>query len=1031
MRIARLALTAFGPFSGAAIELAEARPEGVVDVVFGPNEAGKSTTLRAVSDLLFGFPHSTPDAHRHRSQDLQLGATLVGPAGERWAVVRTKGRKDTLRTETGEVADEAKLERWLGGIKREIFTRAYGLDHETLRRGAEELLAGEGDAAETLFAAALGRTGLLTLERELSAQAEAIFTVRGKNPLLNQALKAYKDAKSRSDGTDRRAWETQRALLDDLRAEQAKLVTDRDELIAERNHVDRLLRVLPVAKAIARHARVQADAIADLEQRLAQLPQDEAVAAVASRIAAVAERLPGLRRADLERPLTERTRASLASDVERVASGLGSEPRAEGALAAVTAALEPIEELDAQRRTLEAHVRDARAELALAGTHGAEAETLLRQALDRVRALGDAGAQRRKITASIASMQAEIAKRRAEIPWDPETRALPPAAAIAEHEQLLAQRSDAVGAARTELASIERELAAKVQQRDHLVAAGAPPTEGDVRAARDERDETWRAIVAGEKVHPVFEAKMRRADDLADALRAESKRSTLLATLDADIRAQGAAKERAERALAAAIDARRAADEAWRGLAQVDASPQVFRAYVALHEDLLRRASAVASESAALAEHDRIVGEATSALERACETKGDPDLVARAEARLTAIVDARAAAARLAKDASALAQATAEHDAARARARVALEAAGLPPDATPREAAALIARIQEADRARRSLADVDESLARSAADRSRVEAEVREIAAQLGVTITGDALDVADALVRRLAVESERAKERGRLEEELAAKRLERDREAQTLGEHRAEIAQAVAALGDKFADRGSDDANEAALDARRDAIEEATSALDDRLRRIVQDIGSNAAGLQQMEATSLAVEASAEAEAERAKIRDLALRYARLRAGAVLLRREMERYREANEAPVVKHAGEIFRRLTGGAFSALRVDHDEKDAPFLLAQRASGGSLPVSSLSEGTRDQLYLALRLATLHRTARATDPLPLVLDDVLVHFDDVRAAAALEVLGELSRELQVILFTHHEHVAKLATSTLGGRAAVHRIG
>ena len=116
MRIARLALTAFGPFSGAAIELAEARPEGVVDVVFGPNEAGKSTTLRAVSDLLFGFPHSTPDAHRHRSQDLQLGATLVGPAGERWAVVRTKGRKDTLRTETGEVADEAKLERWLGGI---------------------------------------------------------------------------------------------------------------------------------------------------------------------------------------------------------------------------------------------------------------------------------------------------------------------------------------------------------------------------------------------------------------------------------------------------------------------------------------------------------------------------------------------------------------------------------------------------------------------------------------------------------------------------------------------------------------------------------------------------------------------------------------------------------------------------------------------------------------------------------------------------------------------------------------------------
>lgn len=1031
MRIARLALTAFGPFAGAAIEFAGARTEGVVDVVFGPNEAGKSTTLRAVGDLLFGIPHSTPDAHRHRGQDLQLGATLIGPAGERWAIVRTKGRKETLRTTAGEPADEAKLARWLGGIKRDLFARAYGLDHETLRRGAEELLAGEGDAAETLFAAALGRTGLLALERDLTAQAEAIFKPSGKNPLLNQALKAYKDAKARSDGTDRHAWETQRALLDDLRAEQTKLGAERDELIAERNHVDKLLRVLPVARAIARHARVQADAIVEIEQRLARIPRDEAIASIASRITAVAERLPGLRRADLERPLTERTRGTLANDLERIATGIGIEPRAESALAAVASALEPIEELDAQRRTLEAHVRDARAALGQGGTHAPEAEALLRRALDRVRELGDAAAQRRKIAASIARIEAEIAKRRSEIPWDPESRVLPPVEAIAEHERALAQRSDAVSSARTELATVERDRAAKVQQRDHLVAAGAPPTESDVREARAERDETWKAIVAGRDLHPVFEAKMRRADDLADVLRAESKRSTLLATLDADIRALDAAQERANRALAEAIDERRAAEEAWRALAQVDASPSVFRAYVAVHEDVLRRTTALAAESAALAEHDRVVAEATSALERACDTKNDPDLVARAEARLADITDARAAAVRLARDESALAHATADYDAARQRARMALEGAGLPADATPREATALIARIQDAERARRALAEVEEKLARATADRSRVEAEVREIAEQLGVVIAGDALDVADAFVRRLAVEVERAKERTHLDEELATKRGERDREAQTLAEHRSEIAGTVAVLGDKFADRGSDEANEGALDARREAIEEATSALDDRLRRIVQDIGSTAAGLQQMEATSLAVEASAEAEAARATIRDLTLRYARLRAGSVLLRREMERYREANEAPVVKHAGELFSRLTGGAYSALRVDHDEKDAPVLLAQRASGGSLDVSSLSEGTRDQLYLALRLATLHRTAQSTEPLPLVLDDVLVHFDDERAAAALKVLVELSRELQVILFTHHEHVAKLAASTLGERAAVHRLG
>ena len=72
MRIQRLDLIAFGPFADTAIEFAPATDAGVVDVVFGPNEAGKSTTLRAVGDLLFGIPHVTPDAHRHRSQDLLL-----------------------------------------------------------------------------------------------------------------------------------------------------------------------------------------------------------------------------------------------------------------------------------------------------------------------------------------------------------------------------------------------------------------------------------------------------------------------------------------------------------------------------------------------------------------------------------------------------------------------------------------------------------------------------------------------------------------------------------------------------------------------------------------------------------------------------------------------------------------------------------------------------------------------------------------------------------------------------------------------
>ena len=73
--------------------------------------------------------------------------------------------------------------------------------------------------------------------------------------------------------------------------------------------------------------------------------------------------------------------------------------------------------------------------------------------------------------------------------------------------------------------------------------------------------------------------------------------------------------------------------------------------------------------------------------------------------------------------------------------------------------------------------------------------------------------------------------------------------------------------------------------------------------------------------------------------------------------------------------------------------------------------------MSEGTRDQLYLALRLATLERYLAHAEPLPFVVDDVLVNFDDDRSRATLEVLAELSGKTQVILFTHHARLRDLA--------------
>lgn len=93
---------------------------------------------------------------------------------------------------------------------------------------------------------------------------------------------------------------------------------------------------------------------------------------------------------------------------------------------------------------------------------------------------------------------------------------------------------------------------------------------------------------------------------------------------------------------------------------------------------------------------------------------------------------------------------------------------------------------------------------------------------------------------------------------------------------------------------------------------------------------------------------------------------------------------------------------------------------------------LEVSALSTGTRDQLYLALRLAALEQFIDRRGPLPLVLDDLFVHFDDERTAAGLAVLDQVADQAQVLLFTHHEQVAKQAADVIAAdRLTVHHLG
>jgi uncharacterized protein YhaN len=174
----------------------------------------------------------------------------------------------------------------------------------------------------------------------------------------------------------------------------------------------------------------------------------------------------------------------------------------------------------------------------------------------------------------------------------------------------------------------------------------------------------------------------------------------------------------------------------------------------------------------------------------------------------------------------------------------------------------------------------------------------------------------------------------------------------------------------------------------------------------------------------------AAELESCMAEARRLSEEWARLTLGAKLLEDEIERYRQENQGPILARASQLFARLTLGGFRELRVDFRGGD-DLLRCLRAGGEEIDIAGLSDGTRDQLYLALRLATLERFAAKSEPMPLVLDDVCVNFDDLRARAALEVLFEVCERFQVLFFTHNPHLVELARAAApAGRLAVHRL-
>jgi uncharacterized protein YhaN len=246
VKIVELKLAAFGPFTDQTLDLSAGSPG--LHVVFGPNEAGKSSALRALHAALYGIPGQTGDAFLHPFDALRIGGRLRHSSGREISFLRRKGNKNTLLGPDETRLDDHSLDQFLGGESAEKFELFWGIDHARLVQGGRDILEGHGDLGESLFAAGSGASHLRKMRNALEDEASALFAPRGHQRAVNQGIGKIRElrAAQREATVSADEWTRREHALRNAGEAVTRLSKQEQDLVLERSRIERLKRILPM-----------------------------------------------------------------------------------------------------------------------------------------------------------------------------------------------------------------------------------------------------------------------------------------------------------------------------------------------------------------------------------------------------------------------------------------------------------------------------------------------------------------------------------------------------------------------------------------------------------------------------------------------------------------------------------------------------------------------------------------------------------------------------------------------------------------
>ncbi|MFZ3116431.1 MAG: AAA family ATPase [Syntrophales bacterium] len=1146
MRFDRLQIPAFGPFTN--LDLNFSVQGGDLHVIYGSNEAGKSSLLRAFRDLLFGIHGQSPDNFLHDYKKLRIMAEIVNRAGERLTFQRRKGNKNTLLDAAGNELPDSALGPYLGSVDQDYFSTMFGLGTKELREGAEQLLLGKGDIGNALFSASMGGTPVQLVLAALIEESEHLFKGRATtNVSVRPAANEYKELlrKSREAVVSPEAWEKMEKNFATAEENKTRL---EGEIVACTRDLEwlsrcedalptvgclseemRRLELLPLMPDVssdfverartARNAASEAGAevkrltsqITKLEEQLADCQTSPAALAEADALDRLHQDLGVYRErknslVDLETELAGLAEAlrigmqnlEMTADLSCLETlRLSSAVRlaCEEAADNLQKALDELEKNKEKTEDLKTQIKTREAQLqALPDTD----LTKLRDALAVAAAATEANKTLVASEAEAKRLDHEVRDLHRNLTGAPKDLDMTGALAVPT-KATIRRISDEMAGITRDIKSDETKCREGKKQMESLQAElgrmerrGELPSEQALRKAREHRDHGWSLVLAewkgtgnreefmpGTPLEEAFPQTIVHADDIADHLREQAEAVAQAEEKRFQISQSEKHNQETEGNIAALQSKLQECQTAWEATwlpcgitPQAPAEMEEWHEAWSTFKDLLRQLR-IAEE--ACRQKNNQVREAKVQLAAVLSESEEKEFTLLFDKARRQVQEGEQAAGRkieVMNQLRGLKSSLQTLEQNNTRFATAVEVAmekweqqvqivGMPKNISPKSGLGLLQERKELLVKFDSWKKTSPTLVRTKEAMGQYEQAVREKALVLGAK--GDTTETQEIDLWKMLGKARTAQTRhdqivGQIEDAnntLEESQASSTQALQALDEliHLAKL-ETVEALEPLLANlesrnqaqgqittlrstlsglargqtvddflariRGED---MEALPQRKDTLQRQKLEKEATLQTVRDAVFELKSQRQKLEAAGdEAANYRQQAELYAARLQEDASHFVHLRLATHFLQTQIERFRKENQGPLLKKSGQVFQSITRGAFGGLDAEFNADDTPILVGLRPDQPSVPIEGMSDGSRDQLYLALRLAALDRYLEQHEPMPLILDDLLITCDNDRAAAILPQLATLAQRTQIFLFTHHDHLVELCRKTLG---------